>query len=407
VRGVEHDEHSQGVEALGEGVRELLAEAFLQLGPGGDGVDHPGNGAEPHDRVPGDVGQVGDAGEGEQVVLADGAEIDVPDHDDLAELTRPCGHGPGPHELDLVHAQPGEQFGVEVGDAPRGRDEARSPGVLADGRQDLGHGRGDSVAVDGGGTAHGDQSTSTRAGLLQWCGQLGPGSVREGARPAGALARAFLVPVQRSGVGRPCLVHTTHLLNGGPVMTNTNLDEILGRSRPATAENDPDLLALVAPMSDAARTEVREASRSKPGSRRPGRPLLAVALGGSLVLGGGAFVESLQPGYEARATIAFALPGDPFIDNGDSAPTRCLAGVRFDVSGGAAAQDHVEEAVEGSDWSALESRLAALVQSGRGETGLGQSVVDTLDTGIRSTLDPQLVGSARYGGASLTCGVTE
>ena len=190
-------------------------------------------------------------------------------------------------------------------------------------------------------------------------------------------------------------------------MTNANLDEILSKSRPATAENNPDLLALIAPMSAAARTEAREAPRRTTRLRRPGRPLLAVVLGGSLLLGGGALVESVQPDYEAHATIAFALPGDPFIDHGDSAPTRCLAEVRFDVSGGTAAQDVVEEAVEGSDWSALEARLAALVQSDRGDTDLNQSVVNTLDTGIRSTLDPRLVGSARYGGVSLTCGVTE
>jgi hypothetical protein len=190
-------------------------------------------------------------------------------------------------------------------------------------------------------------------------------------------------------------------------MTNPNLDEILTRSRPATAENDPDLLVLIAPMSAAARNEAREGPRRTTALRRPGRPLLAVVPGGPLPLGGGALAESVQPDYEAHTTIAFALPGDPFIDNGDSAPTRCLAEVRFDVSGGAAARDLVEEAVEGSDWSALESRLAALVQSDRGETDLSQSVVKTLDTGIRSTLARGLVGFARYGGVSLTCGGTE
>ncbi|MET4052659.1 hypothetical protein ABID81_002029 [Frigoribacterium sp. PvP054] len=190
-------------------------------------------------------------------------------------------------------------------------------------------------------------------------------------------------------------------------MTNANLDEMLSRSRPATAENDPDLLALIGPMSAAARIEARKVPRPTTAFRRRGWPVLAVVLGGSLLLGGGALVESLQPDYQARTTIAFALPGDPFIDDGDSAPTRCLADLRFDLSEGTAAQDRVEEAVAGSDWSVLESRLAALVQSRRGEIDLSRRVVNTLDAGIRSTLEPQLVNSARYGGVSLTCGVAE
>ncbi|WP_209560913.1 hypothetical protein [Frigoribacterium sp. PvP032] len=193
-------------------------------------------------------------------------------------------------------------------------------------------------------------------------------------------------------------------------MTNRNLDDMLNRSRPATAEADPDLLFLIAPMSEAARAEakkVRVRPRATPAFRRPSRPLLAVALGASLLLAGGALVEGIQPNYEARTTIVLSLPGDPFLDDGDSAPAECLATLIFDVSGGAAEQDKVEAAVQGHDWSGLESQAAALVQSDRGDPDLNKNVVATLDAGVRATLDPQLVGFAQYGGVGLRCEVAK
>jgi len=189
-------------------------------------------------------------------------------------------------------------------------------------------------------------------------------------------------------------------------MTTTDLDELLDASRPATAADDPRITALLAPLSAAARdAAVEPATTRVPGRRRASLPLVAVALGGSLLLGAGALVEGLQPDHQAHAEIVFVLPDDPFVDDGVGAPARCTAVLLFDVvDDGAHEQEAVETAVASRDWSALGSQLADVVRQGRGEAGLGADVVDALDAGLRSALDPALVGTARYGGVSLTCG---
>ena len=86
--GVDDDEHAVRREGALERGGDVLAEALLQLRPGGDRLDDAGDAAEAGQALGGQVGDVRDAREGQQVVLAHGAQGDVAQQHDLAALTR-------------------------------------------------------------------------------------------------------------------------------------------------------------------------------------------------------------------------------------------------------------------------------------------------------------------------------
>ncbi len=108
VPGVEHDEHARGVEPLGHGRRDLLAEPLLQLRARGHGVEDAGQGAEADELLPRCVRQVRDPDEGQQVVLAHRAEPDLADDHELAALAVLGVHGAVPGDRGRVDPDAGE-----------------------------------------------------------------------------------------------------------------------------------------------------------------------------------------------------------------------------------------------------------------------------------------------------------
>src|SRR5690606_23001476 len=93
----------------------------------------------------GDVADVGDADEREQVVLAGAGDLDVLDEHELV-----VGDVEGGAQVRLgVLREPGEELLVGARDAGRGLLEPLTVRVLPDGDQDLPHGGLDAGLVDG------------------------------------------------------------------------------------------------------------------------------------------------------------------------------------------------------------------------------------------------------------------
>ena len=102
-----------GVQGLDEPVGDLGGEALLDLETPGEVGDHPGELGEPEEPLPGQIPDVGEAGEGKQVVLAEGGERDRPRHHQLV-VALVVRKGGGFEGLG------GEQLGVRASDAGRG-----------------------------------------------------------------------------------------------------------------------------------------------------------------------------------------------------------------------------------------------------------------------------------------------
>jgi hypothetical protein len=78
VLGVQHHADPLGFQFTIQPVGDLLGEPFLHLRSGREVLDHSGELGQPEDAVVGQVADVGDAGERQQVMLAEGSQRDRP-----------------------------------------------------------------------------------------------------------------------------------------------------------------------------------------------------------------------------------------------------------------------------------------------------------------------------------------
>ena len=142
--GLDHHRHALGVQLLDQQIGDLLGHAFLDLGPAGDVLDHPGQLAQPDYPLARQVGHVGRAHERQHVVLAHAVETDVADQHDLVARFG--------EELSQVAArilvQAAEQLGIHAGHSGRGLAQALAVGVFAHRRQNLPHRTLDPQLVD-------------------------------------------------------------------------------------------------------------------------------------------------------------------------------------------------------------------------------------------------------------------
>lgn len=81
--GFEYDGDALGLQALMEAVGDLLGQSFLDLKAAGEPVRDPGQLGQTEDATAREVADVGDAAEGQQVVLAQRLERQVPGQDEL------------------------------------------------------------------------------------------------------------------------------------------------------------------------------------------------------------------------------------------------------------------------------------------------------------------------------------
>src|SRR5579884_998460 len=83
VPRLHHHRHPVGPNHLLQGLRDLARHALLELQPMGVQADQARDLAQPHHPAAGKVGHVRRPEEGQEVVLAEGVELDVPDGHDL------------------------------------------------------------------------------------------------------------------------------------------------------------------------------------------------------------------------------------------------------------------------------------------------------------------------------------
>ena len=107
VLGLDHDADSEGRQSVLEMVGDLAGEPLLGLGAAGEELDGPGQLGQSQDPVGGQVADVRDARERQQVVLAQRADRDVA-HQDQLVVAR------GVVEGGQVEVGYGEQLGVGV-----------------------------------------------------------------------------------------------------------------------------------------------------------------------------------------------------------------------------------------------------------------------------------------------------
>ena len=150
---VEDDQHPLRVEPLGDRPRDLFPEPFLQLRARRDRVEHPGQRAQADQLGTGCVRQVRDPDEGQQVVLADGAEADVPHDDELAPVAVLGVDGALPGDLDRVGADAVEELRVCLRDTGGRAGEFGTVRVVADAEQQFADRCLHTSAVEG--TCHG------------------------------------------------------------------------------------------------------------------------------------------------------------------------------------------------------------------------------------------------------------
>ena len=177
-------------------------------GRDGERVDDARQPAEADDAVVGHVGDVRDADERQQVVLADRAELDVAQqHDARPVARRRRGDARPPRCVERVVAEAGEELRVRLGDPPRRRRRAGARRVLAD--RERASRRRPPRCVPG-----------RRSGLL--------GRVRgvRRSRCAGSLARARRAALRRRRLGVDAAVD------------DARVDRRLGRDRRSAAGRD-------------------------------------------------------------------------------------------------------------------------------------------------------------------------
>ncbi len=163
MRGLQHDADATCVEFAHEQIGQFLRHPLLNLRPTSQHLDGSCQLAQADDLAIGQVGDVGLAQEGEQVMLAHRLEADVPDQDHLIVLDRERLL----EQFAGVLVQAGEDLGVHASH-PCGRLlQALPVGVLADGDQDLTNGSFDARMIHGAGPC-----------------LAGPGGLAVGLRPA-------------------------------------------------------------------------------------------------------------------------------------------------------------------------------------------------------------------------------
>ena len=166
----------RGLELVLQVVGDAFGESFLGLGSAGVKVDHPGELRETEDAVAGQVADVGDADEGQHVVLAE-------------RLQRQVLHQ---HELVVT---------LVVGE--RGEVEVRAAGHLDQGPSHPARGLDEVLVVQV--QAQGDEQVSggplRRGGVDVRPRPRGPRPATDRARPATASAATVLVML----TPRPCL----------------------------------------------------------------------------------------------------------------------------------------------------------------------------------------------------------
>ena len=143
VLGLEHDPHALGREVLLQPAGDLLGEPLLHLQPAGEQLDDARQLGQPEDPVARQVGDVRDADEGQQVVLAQRREGDVPGDDELvvALLVR---------ERRQAERARLEQLGVRRRHPPRGVAQRLARDVLPERDEQVGDGCGGGCLVDDG-----------------------------------------------------------------------------------------------------------------------------------------------------------------------------------------------------------------------------------------------------------------
>src|SRR5690554_1122902 len=143
---IEHDQHPPSVKGVGKGIRNLVGQSLLQLRTRSEGVDHPRQRAEPDDAATWQVRDVGEAHEGQQVVLAHRAERDVAhDHEFALAAVVEIDQVAEVHGGVDPHA--GEELRVGLGDAAGRLGQSR--GIRPDGREQLRDGGLDARSVNG------------------------------------------------------------------------------------------------------------------------------------------------------------------------------------------------------------------------------------------------------------------
>ena len=146
---VQHDEYAEWVDARLDGIRYLLRQPLLQLRAGRQSLDHPRQLSEADDSGARHVGDVRDPDERKQMVFADRAEVDVAQQNQFAEPIGAGGEVCTTGEVaQRVAGEPGKEFGVRLGHPLGSVSQPGARGVLADRRENLGHGRLDTWTVD-------------------------------------------------------------------------------------------------------------------------------------------------------------------------------------------------------------------------------------------------------------------
>jgi len=119
-----------------EGIGDLRGESLLELRAPCYEVDQAGDFADADDATAGDIGHVGAAVEGEEVMLAHGEERNIAQDDHLRMAFLKSNF----EEFGGVDAKTAEDFGISVGDAARGIPQPLAVGIFADGEEHLADG---------------------------------------------------------------------------------------------------------------------------------------------------------------------------------------------------------------------------------------------------------------------------
>jgi len=139
------DRDAQGIELVFDGIGDLEREAFLHLRAAGEAVNGAGEFTEADDLAArGEVGDVGFAEEGQEVMLAEAVELDIAEDDGaitlLVKLALQVKGG--------VFAQAGAHFAEGASNAPGGIEEAVAGRVLAEGDEEFADGALDASGVE-------------------------------------------------------------------------------------------------------------------------------------------------------------------------------------------------------------------------------------------------------------------
>src|SRR6266536_198271 len=146
VLAIQHRDHPARLEPLHQQVGDLGGEPLLHLRTAGEDVDKSRQLGQPGDPavVAGDVADVRDAVERQQVMLAEAEDLDVAHQHQLVVV----GDEGGGQHLGRLDPQAGEELGIALRDPGRGTPESVPVGVLADRDQDLAYRVLDPLEVD-------------------------------------------------------------------------------------------------------------------------------------------------------------------------------------------------------------------------------------------------------------------